>query len=99
MIGSPVGRDDRAGQPLRTPPLDAREIVEARPGLDDDRTDVVGLHQRPRLGQATEALFLADWRRKLDWGEIAAWATAELAIPVSGTAAIDSAGQQQLSAM
>ena len=30
-----VRRDDRGGQPLRAPPLDAGEIVEARPGFDD----------------------------------------------------------------
>ena len=34
-------RNDRGGQPLGAPPLDAGEIVEARPGLDDDRADAV----------------------------------------------------------
>ena len=66
MIGSPCGRDDAAGQPLATPPLDAGEIVEARPGFDEYRADAVALHQLLRLGQALQALGAGDRRRDRD---------------------------------
>ena len=59
MIGSPIGRDHRRGQPLRPPPLDAGEIIEAGARLDEDRADAVALHQRARLGEPREPLFAA----------------------------------------
>ena len=63
MIGSPLDGNDRRRQPLRAPPLDAGEIVEARARLDDERADAVLLHQRAGLGNPLQPFLAADRRR------------------------------------
>src|SRR6476469_6300871 len=48
--------DHCARQPLRSPPLDPSEIIQARARFDDDRADAVLLHQTLRLRDSREPL-------------------------------------------
>ncbi len=64
------GRDDDAGQPLGPPPLDARVIIEARPGFDQHRADSCAAHQRLSFGEPLHSLGAADRRRDRDPGQL-----------------------------
>jgi hypothetical protein len=50
-------------QPLRAPPLDPGEIVEARAGLDDHRADPILLHQHACFGEPLKPFVGPDRRR------------------------------------
>ncbi len=55
-----VARQDRGGQPLAPPPLDAGEIGHRRAGLDQQRGKPRLVHQPLRLGDAGEIVLAGD---------------------------------------
>ncbi len=65
-----LGGNDDAGQPLAAPPLDAGEIIEARPRFDEHRADAVLLHQGAGAGETLKTLGDGDRRRNRDFRQL-----------------------------